>query len=64
MAGQGWLMAPARFGQAFAPLLFALLIERFGSGALVVSAALGLFQRAQGVSGVRRCRPYAALATI
>lgn len=39
---QGWLMAPARFGQAFAPLLFALLIERFGSGALVVSAALGL----------------------
>lgn len=35
-------MAPARFGQAFAPLLFALLIERFGSGALVVSAALGL----------------------
>lgn len=39
---QGWLMAPARFGQAFAPFLFALLIERFGSGALVVSAALGL----------------------
>lgn len=39
---QGWMMAPARFGQAFAPFLFALLIERFGSGALVVSAALGL----------------------
>lgn len=39
---QGWLMAPARFGQAFAPLLFVLLIERFGSGALFVSAALGL----------------------
>lgn len=39
---QGWLMAPARFGQAFAPFLFALLIERFGSGALAVSAALGL----------------------
>ncbi|WIG94455.1 MFS transporter [Myxococcus sp. SDU36] len=39
---QGWLMAPARVGQAFAPFLFALLIERFGSGALVVSAALGL----------------------
>lgn len=39
---QGWLMAPARFGQAFAPFLFALLIERFGSGALLVSTALGL----------------------
>lgn len=39
---QGWLMAPARFGQAFAPFLFALLIERFGSGALVFSTALGL----------------------
>lgn len=39
---QGWLMAPARFGQAFSPFLFALLIERLGSGALVVSAALGL----------------------
>lgn len=39
---QGWLMAPARFGQAFAPFVFALLIERFGSGALYVSAALGL----------------------
>ncbi|MBZ2188851.1 MFS transporter [Alcanivorax sp. JB21] len=39
---QGWLMAPARFGQAFSPFLFALLIERLGSGALAVSAALGL----------------------
>lgn len=39
---QGWLMVPARFGQALAPFLFALLIDRFGSGALVFSAALGL----------------------
>lgn len=39
---QGWLMAPARLSQAFAPFLFAVLIERFGSGALVVSAVLGL----------------------
>lgn len=39
---QGWLMVPARFGQAFSPFLFALLIERLGSGALGVSAALGL----------------------
>ncbi|WP_461520520.1 MFS transporter [Porticoccus sp.] len=39
---QGWLMAPARFGQAFAPFLFALLIDRFGSGALAVSATLSL----------------------
>ncbi|SOC25605.1 predicted MFS family arabinose efflux permease [Alloalcanivorax xenomutans] len=38
---QGWLMAPARFSQAFAPFLFALLLERFGSGTLVVSIALG-----------------------
>jgi hypothetical protein len=39
---QGLLMVPARFGQAAAPFVFALLIERFGVSALVVSAALGL----------------------
>jgi MFS family permease len=39
---QGVLMVPARFGQAAAPFLFALLIERWGTGALVVSALLGI----------------------
>jgi predicted MFS family arabinose efflux permease len=38
----GLIAAPARVGQAAAPLLFALLIERFGAGALWVSAAMGL----------------------
>ncbi|MFY0989607.1 hypothetical protein [Halomonas sp. C05BenzN] len=36
------LVVPARFGQALAPLAFALLIERFGTQALLFSAALGL----------------------
>ena len=39
---QGMLMVPARFGQALAPLAFALLIERFGTQALLFSSALGL----------------------
>jgi MFS family permease len=39
---QGILMVPARFGQAAAPFLFALLMERFGASALLLSTALGL----------------------
>ncbi|QTP57919.1 MFS transporter [Billgrantia antri] len=39
---QGVLMVPARFGQALAPLAFALLIERFGTQALLFSSVLGL----------------------
>lgn len=39
---QGLLMVPARFAQALAPWLFGLLIDRWGAGALVFSAALGL----------------------
>ncbi len=39
---QGLLMVPARFGQACAPFLFALLIDRFGPSTLVFSALLGL----------------------
>ncbi|WP_104202857.1 MFS transporter [Billgrantia saliphila] len=39
---QGVLMVPARFGQALAPLAFALLIEQFGTQALLFSSALGL----------------------
>jgi predicted MFS family arabinose efflux permease len=38
---QGLLMVPARLAQALAPWLFGLCVERFGSGALWVSAALG-----------------------
>jgi predicted MFS family arabinose efflux permease len=38
---QGVLMAPARFGQAGAPFLFGLLIERFGASSLLLSTALG-----------------------
>lgn len=39
---QGILMVPARFGQAGAPFLFAVLIERYGASALLLSTALGL----------------------
>jgi MFS family permease len=39
---QGILMVPARFGQASAPFLFAVLIDRFGTSALLLSTALGL----------------------
>lgn len=39
---QGVLMVPARFGQAAAPFLFALLIERYGASALLLSTGLGL----------------------
>jgi len=38
----GLLSAPARVAQAGAPLLFGFLIDRVGTGALVVSAGLGL----------------------
>jgi hypothetical protein len=39
---QGVLMIPARFGQAAAPLLFALLMERHGVSVLLMSITLGL----------------------
>lgn len=39
---QGLLMVPARFGQAAAPIAFALLMERYGVSALFLSIALGL----------------------
>jgi MFS family permease len=40
-ARQGLLMVPARIAQAFAPWLFGLCLDRWGSGALWLSAALG-----------------------
>ncbi len=39
---QGIMMAPSRVAQAFAPLLFGLCIERWGTGALWISGGLGL----------------------
>lgn len=39
---QGVLMMPARFGQAGAPFVFAILMERYGTSALLLSAGLGL----------------------
>lgn len=38
---QGVLMIPARFAQAGAPFLFALLMERYGTSALLLTAVLG-----------------------
>jgi hypothetical protein len=39
---QGWIALPARLSQAAAPMAFALLLGAFGSGALWVTAGLGL----------------------
>jgi predicted MFS family arabinose efflux permease len=39
---QGLLMLPARLGQALSPWLFGLLLAQWGTGALWISAALGL----------------------
>lgn len=41
-ARQGLMMVPARFAQAAAPWLFGLCVERWGAGAIALSAALGL----------------------
>ena len=38
----GKIAAPSRIGQAIAPLLFGVLIERFGAGLLAESCALSL----------------------
>jgi MFS family permease len=39
---QGILMVPARFGQAGSPFLFALLMERYGASALLLTIGFGL----------------------
>lgn len=39
---QGWLMAPARVSQAFAPVLFGLAMARWGGQALWLTAGLGV----------------------
>jgi hypothetical protein len=38
---QGLLMGPSRVAQALAPWLFGLAMDRWGSGALAVSAVIG-----------------------
>jgi predicted MFS family arabinose efflux permease len=43
---QGLISAPGRVAQAFAPVLFGLLMERFGLGSLWVTAALGVLSTA------------------
>lgn len=45
-ARQGWLMVPARVAQAFAPLLFGLSVEQWGTQALWVSSAVGVLAMA------------------
>jgi len=54
-ARQGLLMAPSRFAQALAPVLFGLCLDRWGAGALWVSTALGL--AAFGLLMLLRHRP-------
>lgn len=39
---QGWLMAPARVSQAFAPVIFGLAMAHWGGHALWLTAGLGL----------------------
>ena len=41
-ARQGWIMAPSRVAQAFAPLAFGACVARWGAQAMWLSAALGL----------------------
>ena len=40
-ARQGLLMMPARFLQAMAPFLFDILLSRYGTGALLLTSAMG-----------------------
>lgn len=50
---QGWLMAPARLAQAVAPLLFGLAMVYWGTGALWLTAGLGVVALVllQGMAG-------------
>lgn len=62
-ARQGWLTMPARVAQALSPFVFGLALERWGAGALWLSAGLGstafvalmalpAMQQVRGASGV------------
>lgn len=54
---QGVLMVPARFVQAAAPFLFALLMERYGALALLLSSALAVMGVAALVALAPSSRP-------
>lgn len=54
---QGWLMAPARVSQAFAPVLFGLAMARWGGQALWLTAGLGLLALALLQGLALRLRP-------
>ena len=41
-ARQGLLMVPARVAQAFAPLLFGLLLDHWGTASVAATALLGV----------------------
>lgn len=60
---QGLLMLPARVGQALAPVVFGLLLQRLGVAALLVTSGLGLLAclalRALGEPPVRLATPSA-----
>jgi MFS family permease len=62
---QGWLMAPARVAQAFAPLLFGLAMAHWGGHALWLTAGLGLLALAllQGLALHMARRAQAVAAT-
>ena len=62
---QGWLMAPARVSQAFAPLLFGLAMAHWGGHALWLTAGLGLLALAllQGLALHMARRAQAVAAT-
>lgn len=49
---QGILMLPARIAQALAPVLFGALMQRFGEGALLLTAVLGVIAWA-ALAGLR-----------
>jgi hypothetical protein len=54
----GLIMTPARFAQALAPPLFGLALERWGAGALWITAGLGLVSL--GLLLALRARPGSA----
>lgn len=55
-ARQGWLMFPARVAQAAAPFVFGLAIDRWGAGALWLSAGIGI-AGLLALLGLRRVKP-------
>ena len=56
----GIIVAPARVTTAAAPLLFGLLLDAMGTGALVISAGLSL--AALGALALLRAQPASARA--